>query len=76
MVGIKLGFFFFFNFFFFYLFIGCVGSSFMCEGFLQLRQAGTTLHRGARASVVVAHGLGSCGSRALERRLSSCGARA
>ena len=28
------------------------------------------------ASVVVAHGLSSCGSRALERRLSSCGARA
>ena len=31
---------------------------------------------GARASAVVAHGLSSCGSRALERRLSSCGARA
>ena len=31
---------------------------------------------GARASVVVAHGLRSCGLRALERRLSSCGARA
>ena len=31
---------------------------------------------GAQASVVVAHGLSSCGSRALERRLSSCGARA
>ena len=31
---------------------------------------------GAWASVVVAHGLKSCGSRALERRLSSCGARA
>ena len=30
---------------------------------------------GARASVVVAHGLSSCGSQALERRLSSCGAR-
>ena len=29
-----------------------------------------------RASVVVAHGLSSCGSWALERRLSSCGARA
>ena len=29
---------------------------------------------GARASVVVAHGLSSCGARALERRLSSCGA--
>ena len=31
---------------------------------------------GARASVVVAHGLSSCGSRALECRLSSCGTRA
>ena len=29
---------------------------------------------GVRASVVVALGLSSCGSRALERRLSSCGA--
>ena len=29
---------------------------------------------GARASVVVAFGLSSCGSQALERRLSSCGA--
>ena len=31
---------------------------------------------GTRASVVVAHGLSSCGSRALQRRLSSCGAQA
>ena len=31
---------------------------------------------GTRASVVAAHGLSSCGSQALERRLSSCGARA
>ena len=30
---------------------------------------------GARASVVVAHRLSSCGLRALERRLSSCGTR-
>ena len=29
---------------------------------------------GMWASVVVAHGLSSCGLRALERRLSSCGA--
>ena len=36
---------------FIYLFIyGCVGSSFLCEGFLQLWQAGATLHCGARAS--------------------------
>ena len=31
---------------------------------------------GVRASVVVASGLNSCGLRALERRLSSCGTRA
>ena len=31
---------------------------------------------GAPTSVVVARGLSSCGSRALEHRLSSCGARA
>ena len=30
---------------------------------------------GARASVVVAHGLSSCGLQALEHRVSSCGAR-
>ena len=30
---------------------------------------------GMRASVIVAHGLSSCGLWALERRLSSCGAR-
>ena len=40
-----------FKYLFIYLFIyGCVGSSFLCEGFLQLRQAGATLHCGARAS--------------------------
>ena len=42
---------FFFLILFIYLFIyGCVGSSFLCEGFLQPQQAGATLHRGARAS--------------------------
>ena len=45
---------FFLNFLIYYLFIififGCVGSSFLCEGFPQLRQVGATLHRGARAS--------------------------
>ena len=38
---------------FIYLFIfifGCVGSSFLCEGFLQLQQAGATLNCGAWAS--------------------------
>ena len=48
---------------FIYLFIfGCVGSSFLCEGFLQLRRAGATLHRGARASHY--HGLSCCGAQA------------
>ena len=42
-------------FFFLILFIylcsfGCVGSSFLCKGLLQLRQAGATPHRSARAS--------------------------
>ena len=47
---------FFFSNLFIYLFIyfifilGCVGSSFLCEGFLQLWQAGATLHRGVLAS--------------------------
>ena len=55
---------------FIYLFIfGCVGSSFLCEGFLQFWQAGATLHRGAQASPVVEH-------RLQTRRLSSCGSRA
>ena len=46
-----------------YLFIfGCVGSSFLCEGFLQLRQAGATLHRGALASHY--RGLSCCGAQA------------
>ena len=37
----------------FYLFLfifGCVGSSPLCEGFLQLWRVGAALHRGARAS--------------------------
>ena len=51
-------------FFLIYLFIfifGCVGSLFLCEGFLQLRQAGATLHRGARASHY--RGLSCCGAQ-------------
>ena len=54
---------FFFLILFIYLFIfGCVGSSFLCEGFLQLRQVGATLHRGARASHH--RGLSFCGAQA------------
>ena len=53
----------FLNFLNLFIFIyGCVGSSFLCEGFLQLRQAGTTLHRGARASLY--RGLSRCGAQA------------
>ena len=39
-----------------------LGLSFLCEGFLQLRQAGATLHRGARASHYC--GLSCCGAQA------------
>ena len=53
-------------FIFYYLFImfifGCVGSSFLCEGFLQLRRVGATLHRGAWASHY--RGLSCCGAQA------------
>ena len=55
--------FFFKQYLFIYLFIfGCVGSSFLCEGFLQVRRAGATLHRGARASHC--RGLSCCGAQA------------
>ena len=53
----------YFYYLFIYLFIfGCVGSSFLCEGFLQLRQAGATPHRGAQASHY--RGLSCCGAQA------------
>ena len=49
-------------FFFLILFIyGCVGSSFLCEGFLQLWQAGATPHCGVRASHH--RGLSRCGAQ-------------
>ena len=67
-------------FFFFYLFFifGYFGSLLLCMGFLQLQRAGVRERAsycggfsccraralGAWASVVVAHGLSSCGSRA------------
>ena len=75
-----------------YFIFGCVGSSLLHAGFLQLRRARATLRcsvqasycggfsccgawaLGTWASVVVAHRPSSCGSRALECRLSSCGA--
>ena len=42
--------------------LGCVGSSPLREGPLQLRQVGATLHRGARASHC--RGLSCCGAQA------------
>ena len=57
--GCKLFFLFFFIYFYIY---GCVGSSFLCEGFLHLRQVGATLHHGARASHC--RGLSRCGAQA------------
>ena len=42
--------------------LGCVGSSFLCEGFLQLRRVGATPHHGARACHY--RGLSCCGAEA------------
>ena len=50
----------------------CSAQASHCGGFSCCRARAL----GVRTSVVVAHGLSSCGSRALERRLSSCGTRA
>ena len=59
----EVFFFFFKKFTFFYLFIyDCVESSFLREGFLQLRRVGTTLHRAARASHC--RGPSCCGAQA------------
>ena len=67
--GAKLGPPSFILFYYYYFFLklinfifGCVGCSFLCEGFLQLRQAGATLHRGAQASHY--RGLSCCGAEA------------
>ena len=78
----------FFNKFIYILFIfGCVGSSLLltlrCAG-ATLGCGAKASHCGGfcccgawalgmQASVVVAHGLSSCSSQALERKLSSCG---
>ena len=73
--GPSFLFFFFYFINLFYLFIfGCMGSSLLCAGFLQLRRAGATLCCGARAS----HGGGfsCCGARALGAQASvvvACG---
>ena len=62
-------FFFFLNFIYLFIF-GCVGSSLLCEGSLQLRRAGATPHRGARASH--RRGLSRCRAQA-PRRAGSVG---
>ena len=66
----MISFFFFFNdilvclhSFFNVCMYGCVGSSFLCKGLLQLWQAGATLHRGAWASHYRGLSLLSTGSR-------------
>ena len=51
-----------FFFFFILLIFGCIGSSLLCVGFLQLPRAGATLPCGARASHC---GGFSCGAQAL-----------
>ena len=61
-VFLLLGLFFFFYFIFIFIF-GCVGSLPLCEGSLQLRQAGAALHRGAQASHHHGLSLRSTGSR-------------
>ena len=53
-----------------YSLLWCVGFSLWWLLLLGARALGIW------ASVVVAHGLSSCGSRAVERRLSSCGTQA
>ena len=47
---------------FIYLFMAVLGFRLLCEGFLQLRQVGATLHRSARASHH--RGLSRCGAQA------------
>ena len=51
-----------FIYLFIYLLFMAVGSSFLCEGSPQLRQAGATPHRGAQASHH--RGLSCCGAQA------------
>ena len=80
-------FFFFFNFWLHWVFVAACGlslvvlsgcySSLWCAGFsLQWLLLLRSQALGMQASVVVVCGLSSCGSRALEHRLSSCGTRA
>ena len=52
----------FFLYFIYLVSFGYVGSSFLCEGFLQLRRVGATLHCSAQASHC--RGLSCCGAQA------------
>ena len=72
-------FFFFFINLFIYLFLAALGLCCCAWAFSSCGEQGllfVAVHRLliVVASLVVEHGLSSCGSRALERRLSSCGA--
>ena len=70
-------FFFFFNKFIYLFIFVCIGSLLPCAGFsLWWLLLAWSQALGTRVSVVVACGLSSCGSWALEHRRSSCGARA
>ena len=73
IIQVFLSFFFFFKLWVYLFIYGCVGSSFLCEGFLQLQQVGAILHRGAQAS----HYRGLVAEYRLQtHRLSNCGSRA
>ena len=84
LIFINLIFYFFNKFIYFYFWLRWVFIA-MCRlslvaasgGYSSLWCAGFSCCRawalGVRASVVVAHGLSSCGLQALERGLSSCG---
>ena len=82
-LSISRTFSFFYKFIYFILFIfGCVGSSLLRAGFLQLQRAGATLRCGVRtphcgvSSCCEARALGAQASIVVARRLSSCGLRA
>ena len=70
---------FFFTFYLFIFIFGCVGSSLLCTGFLQLRRSGATLHCGVRASncssfsCCRAWALGARASVVVAHRLQSAG---
>ena len=58
----KISLFFFFYFIIIFLFLAVLGLRFCARAFLQLQQAGATLHRGARASHY--RSLSCCGAQA------------